>query len=87
MEWPAAIWTKSDAWVRTFKDIEKDPVYRDWLNGVIFSLALGLIDMIIELPLSLYNQFSIEEQHGFNKQTLGGWVKDIIKVIFLQLII
>ena len=67
MGWPADIWAKSDMWVRTFKDIEKKPVYHDWLNGMIFSICLGLIDSIIELPLSLYSQFSIEEQHGFNK--------------------
>ena len=70
MDWPAIIWGKSDSWVRTLKDIEKKPVYHDWLNAIIFSACLSLIDSVIEIPLALYSQFSIEEQHGFNKQTL-----------------
>ena len=37
--------------------------------------------------MSLFSQFSIEEQHGFNKQNLCGWVKDQLKVLLLQILI
>ena len=46
-----------------------------------------LIEAPLDYPMSLYSQFSIEDQHGFNKQTLGGWFKDQIKVILLQVIL
>ncbi|GBO39898.1 CAAX prenyl protease 1, partial [Araneus ventricosus] len=46
---------------------------------VTFALIGAFITTIIDLPWSLYSTFVIEERHGFNKQTLGFFVKDKIK--------
>jgi STE24 endopeptidase len=48
---------------------------------------LFLVEAVVEYPLALFSQFSIEDQHGFNKQTLGGWFKDQIKVLGLQVVL
>ena len=49
------------------------------LAGTALLLALFLIGALVELPLSLYHQFSIEARFGFNRQTLRGFVLDLAK--------
>lgn len=39
----------------------------------------SLFFTIIDLPWSLYHSFVIEERHGFNKYTLGFYLKDKVK--------
>lgn len=34
---------------------------------------------IVSLPFNLYDTFVIEQQHGFNKQTIGFYFKDQVK--------
>jgi STE24 endopeptidase len=55
-----------------------------WLGaGMAQQLALiaafVLIGGLIELPLSLYQTFVIEERFGFNKMTLKLWLVDLLK--------
>ena len=38
-------------------------------------------NMVTGLPWSLYSTFVIEERHGFNKQTLGLFISDMIKSV------
>jgi len=45
---------------------------------VLFSLS-ALFFTILDLPWSIYNSFVIEERHGFNKYTLGFYLKDKVK--------
>lgn len=35
----------------------------------------------------LYSTFGLKERHGFNKMTMGLWIKDQIKVLFLSIIL
>lgn len=65
-----------------------------WLNGVVrdavlphlgamgYQLALVgafvLIGSLVDLPLSLYRTFVLEQRFGFNKMTLGLWVRDAL---------
>ena len=35
------------------------------------------MDTIISLPFGLYKTFVIEEKHGFNKQTMSLYIKDL----------
>ncbi|XP_054718196.1 CAAX prenyl protease 1 homolog [Uloborus diversus] len=46
---------------------------------VVFSLLGSIINIILEIPWSLYLTFVIEERHGFNKQTVGFFFKDKVK--------
>jgi len=55
-----------------------------WLGaGLVQQLALlaafVLIGGVLELPLSLYQTFVLEERFGFNKTTLKLWVLDLVK--------
>ena len=50
------------------------------LNACTTSLILFLsvLDTVISLPFGLYKTFIIEEKHGFNKQTLSLYIKDLL---------
>jgi STE24 endopeptidase len=55
-----------------------------WLGGgMVQQLALlaafALISALLELPLTLYQTFVIEEKFGFNKMTLKLWLHDLCK--------
>jgi STE24 endopeptidase len=42
-------------------------------------VAFGLIGSLIDLPLSLYQTFVLEEKFGFNKTTFRLWLSDLAK--------
>jgi STE24 endopeptidase len=58
-----------DAWVRAQTD-------NSILQGLLFIGVFALVSMIIALPFSYYHTFVIEEKFGFNKQTIGTFIKD-----------
>jgi STE24 endopeptidase len=74
----------------------------DWLNGALLGVlgaqrpllqplallvAFSVINALIELPMSLYQTFVIEQRFGFNKMTLGLWLADLLKSTLLGLAI
>ena len=48
-------------------------------TGLAFFAILGTLSALFELPFDLYATFRIEEKHGFNRQTLGGFFLDRLK--------
>nr|CAB3267956.1 CAAX prenyl protease 1 homolog [Phallusia mammillata] len=48
-------------------------------HSLLFIVLGGVISTILSLPWSLYSTFVIEERHGFNKMTLGFYLKDLVK--------
>jgi STE24 endopeptidase len=63
-----------------------------WLGtGMVQQLALivafVLVGGILELPLSLYQTFVIEERFGFNKMTFKLWLLDLLKASLLGALI
>ena len=48
-------------------------------TGLAFFAILGVLGALLELPFDLYATFRIEEKHGFNRQTLGGFFLDRLK--------
>ena len=55
-----------------------------WLGGglsqqLALLAAFSLIGGLIELPMSLYQTFVLEERFGFNKMTLKLWLADLLK--------
>jgi len=63
-----------------------------WLGtGMVQQLALlvgfVLISGIIDLPLSLYQTFVLEERFGFNKMTAKLWLIDLFKSALMGLLI
>ena len=72
----------------------------NWLNswllefinpGLWQQLALlacfAVISSLIELPLSLYQTFKLEQRFGFNQMTLGLWLGDLLKSTLVGAII
>ncbi|MGD9758574.1 MAG: M48 family metallopeptidase [Comamonas sp.] len=72
----------------------------DWLNrwllefispGLWQQLALlasfAVISALIELPLSLYQTFRLEQRFGFNQMTPGLWLGDLLKSTLVGAII
>jgi len=57
------------------------------LMGLAFIAAVSVILFLIDLPLSLYSTFVIEEEFGFNKMTLKSYLGDILKQTVLSAVI
>lgn len=60
-------------------------------TGIWQQLALlasfAIISAVIELPLSLYQTFKLEQRFGFNQMTLGLWLGDLLKSTLVGAII
>jgi STE24 endopeptidase len=54
-------------------------------TGLGFFAILGTLSALFELPFDLYATFRIEEKHGFNRQTLGGFFLDRLKGAFIAI--
>ena len=57
------------------------------LQTHVFLIGLMIWSQIIDLPISLYSTFVIEARHGFNKQTIWLFFKDIFKGIGLSILL
>lgn len=66
---------------------KSSPLYRECIITSIFISILMIQSTITDLPFSLYFTFVIEAKHGFNKQTIGLFFKDMIMQLFLSLAI
>ena len=55
--------------------------------GVALIFSVMFISAIIDLPLSLYTQFVIEERFGFNRMTFKLFIIDLLKQTALGLVI
>ncbi|GET89647.1 caax prenyl protease 1, putative [Leishmania tarentolae] len=43
-----------------------------------------LISVVLDIPFSYYQNFHIEERHGFNRMTKTEFIKDILKTLLLR---
>lgn len=57
------------------------------LAGIALILSVLLLMQFIELPMSLYQTFVIEERHGFNRNTPAQFAKDLLMQTLLSLAI
>ena len=55
--------------------------------GVFFVGILVLLQGAALLPFTLYSTFVIEERFGFNRQTLVGFVKDMVKALLVAAVL
>lgn len=53
----------------------------------IFIVLSTLFNVVTMMPFTVYMTFVLEEKHGFNKQTVGFFVKDQLKSLALNLVI
>ena len=54
---------------------------------VVLVLAFSLVGGLIDLPMSLYQTFVLEQKFGFNKMTWKLWLSDSLKGLVLGLIL
>ncbi|CAH9097118.1 unnamed protein product [Cuscuta europaea] len=57
------------------------------LHTLSFLAGVTIWSQITELPFTLYSTFVIEARHGFNKQTVRLFIRDMIKSIILTIVI
>ncbi|XP_021850368.1 CAAX prenyl protease 1 homolog [Spinacia oleracea] len=57
------------------------------LHTLAFLAGVMIWSQITDLPFSLYSTFVIEARHGFNKQTMWLFFKDMVKSIVLAVVI
>lgn len=57
------------------------------LTGLFFFAVLGLLSSVVSLPFDYYRIFSIEQRHGFNRQTPRGFWLDRLKGLLLALLL
>ncbi|PID49708.1 MAG: peptidase M48 [Proteobacteria bacterium] len=57
------------------------------LTGAAVILSLALISAVLDMPVSLYRTFVLEERFGFNKTTPQTFVMDLLKGLILSLVI
>ena len=69
-------------------------VYDSWIAGlsssflwagVLFFLVMTIAGTLIDIPFSLYRNFKIESQYGFNTMTTRLWITDLAKSTVLSL--
>lgn len=51
--------------------------------GLAFFAIISALSFMLSTPMEIYHTFVLEDRHGFNRQTIGGFVKDRIKGIIL----
>ncbi|KAJ9585034.1 hypothetical protein L9F63_020625, partial [Diploptera punctata] len=57
------------------------------IRSAAFMLILNIFSTIHTLPFTVYHTFVLEEKHGFNKQTVGFFIKDKIKAFVVGQVI
>ncbi len=53
----------------------------------LFFSGFMIVQIILDIPFSLYFNFIIEKKYQFNKMTISVWVADLIKKIIITLIL
>lgn len=66
------LWSKSTSVAAYFGFNESYEV----LITIIYNILDSAKDVVLALPFGLYSTFVVEQRHGFNKQTIGLFVKD-----------
>ena len=55
--------------------------------GIVFILSFFVLSSLVDLPFSWYRTFVLEEEFGFNKNSLSLFLSDMVKQTVLMLII
>lgn len=68
-----------DGWTRSFG-------WGPLATGLAYIGILAGLKTLVDQPFSLYATFVIEQRFGFNKTSLGTWIKDRFKALILAII-
>jgi len=61
--------------------------WSEMTTGIVFMLSFFVIGAVLDLPLSWYKTFSLEQKFGFNRTTPAVFLTDLAKQTILMLII
>ncbi len=64
-----------------------DMHWNEIITGIMFIGVLGLLNMVVDMPFSLYSTFVIEQKFGFNKTTYGTFLLDMVKSLAISIAI
>ncbi|KAL0830666.1 hypothetical protein ABMA28_002803 [Loxostege sticticalis] len=81
--WIYSAWHKSEEIASVFNISEE----REIIISCIFMSFVTVFNFVVNMPFTIYGIFVLEEKHGFNKQTVGFFIKDQIKSLLLSLVI
>lgn len=81
--WIAVAWFKSESIAAVF-NISSE---REILISCVFMTFVTVFNFVVNFPFTIYGTFVLEEKHGFNKQTVGFFIKDQLKSLVLSLVI
>lgn len=81
--WFAIIWYLSVDIV-TMLNLSPD---NEIIVSCFFLLLMTIMSFVTNIPFTIYGTFVLEQKHGFNKQTVGFFIKDQIKSLVLNLVI
>ncbi|XP_034829085.1 CAAX prenyl protease 1 homolog [Maniola hyperantus] len=81
--WISVAWQKSEN-IAAVLNINAD---QEIIISCIFMTFVTLFNFVVNMPFTIYGTFVLEEKHGFNKQTVGFFIKDQIKSLVLSLVI
>lgn len=56
-------------------------------QSLVFVFIQNIAGLVLNLPVSYYSTFVLEEEFGFNKQTVSLWVSDIFKSQLLTIVL
>ena len=57
------------------------------LTGVVFIFSILIISTLLDLPVSIYRTFVIEQRFGFNRTSVGVFIGDQLKNLLVLLIL
>lgn len=82
-KWISVAWQKSEN-IAAILNVSPD---QEIILSCIFMTFVTLFNFVVNMPFTIYGTFVLEEKHGFNKQTVGFFIKDQVKSLVLSLVI
>lgn len=59
----------------------------DALRNIVIVMSFLVVNSILSLPFGYYEKFILDEKFGFNKSSIGQWIKDTLISFVLTLIL
>ncbi|MDE2594405.1 MAG: M48 family metallopeptidase [Burkholderiales bacterium] len=76
--------------LHSLNQLVRDTVFTRW-GALPYQLALlagfSVIGGLIDLPLSAWSTFRVEQKHGFNRMSWGMWLGDLVKQSVLGVVL
>jgi len=73
--------------INILTDIFSNSINNELVIGSMVIISVMLISSLVDLPVSIYKTFSIDERFGFNRMTSQIFITDLIKQSILSIVI